>query len=368
MRTFRYLRVWLDRLFSNEESLFLSLLLLGSVLVVVYFGAVLTPLFAALIISFLLQGLAELLMRLSWPRSIAVNLTFVVFLGVVSVIFLLFIPLIGKQLNSLINALPGTVGQMQSMLNHLPAQYPTMITEEQVQSWIVFFAEQLQQVGQWLVATSLDVLPNLFTVVIYLVLVPILVYFLLRDSDSLLAFARSLLPKKQSLIMRVGAEMSSQVSNYIRGKAIEIMIVSAVTYVCFLSFGLNYALILSLLVGISVLVPFVGAAVVTAPVALVAVLQWGWSAETAWLMVTYGIIQLLDGNILVPILFSEAVNLHPVSIIVAVLMFGGLWGVWGVFFAIPLASLVKAVYQVWPAPDDGATPGLENTADSNATS
>jgi putative permease len=62
----------------------------------------------------------------------------------------------------------------------------------------------------------------------------------------------------------------------------------------------------------------------------------------------YGVIQLLDGNVLVPLLFSEAVNLHPVAIIVAVLFFGGIWGVWGVFFAIPLATLVSAIFSAWP--------------------
>jgi len=61
----------------------------------------------------------------------------------------------------------------------------------------------------------------------------------------------------------------------------------------------------------------------------------------------------LDGNVLVPLLFSEAVNLHPVAIIVAVLFFGGLWGFWGVFFAIPLATLVKAVFNAWPRDESG---------------
>jgi putative permease len=60
------------------------------------------------------------------------------------------------------------------------------------------------------------------------------------------------------------------------------------------------------------------------------------------------VIQALDGNVLVPVLFSEAVNLHPVSIILAVLFFGGIWGFWGVFFAIPLATLLKALVYAWP--------------------
>jgi putative permease len=81
---------------------------------------------------------------------------------------------------------------------------------------------------------------------------------------------------------------------------------------------------------------------------LVGYMQWGFSNDFFWLFGAYGVIQFVDGNILVPLLFSEVVNLHPVFIIVAVLLFGGIWGFWGVFFAIPLATLVKAVFNAWP--------------------
>ena len=66
------------------------------------------------------------------------------------------------------------------------------------------------------------------------------------------------------------------------------------------------------------------------------------------MIIAYAVIQALDGNLLVPLLFSEVVNLHPVAIILAILFFGGLWGFWGIFFAIPLATFVKAVLNAWP--------------------
>ena len=113
------------------------------------------------------------------------------------------------------------------------------------------------------------------------------------------------------------------------------------------------------IVGLSVLIPFVGAAVVTIPVFAVAVIQFGWSWDLGAVMGAYAVIQFLDGNILVPLLFSEVVDLHPITIIVAVLAFGGVWGVWGVFFAIPLATLIKAIYRAWPRRDgsqDGRGP------------
>ena len=118
-------------------------------------------------------------------------------------------------------------------------------------------------------------------------------------------------------------------------------------------------MLLALLNGVSVLVPYIGAAVVTFPVALVAYFQWGFTSDFGILMGAYFVIQALDGNALVPVLFSEVVNLHPVAIITAVLVFGGLWGFWGVFFAIPLATLVQAVLTAWPTsavePDEPTT-------------
>ena len=103
--------------------------------------------------------------------------------------------------------------------------------------------------------------------------------------------------------------------------------------------------------------PYIGAAVVTIPVIFVGLAQWGVSPEFWYAMIAYGIVQALDGNLLVPLLFSEAVDLNPVYIIIAVLFFGGLWGFWGVFFAIPLAALVKAVLAAWSTPEQTAEQG-----------
>ena len=86
---------------------------------------------------------------------------------------------------------------------------------------------------------------------------------------------------------------------------------------------------------------------------IIAFILWALYESFYYVMIAYAVIQVLDGNVLVPLLFSEAVNLHPVAILLAVLFFGGIWGVPGVFFAIPLATLVKAVINAWPAPSDG---------------
>jgi putative permease len=156
------------------------------------------------------------------------------------------------------------------------------------------------------------------------------------------------MPADRRLADQVWHDVNLQVANYVRGKVWEIVIVGAVTFATFSLMGLQYALLLATMVGLSVIIPYIGAAVATVPVAIIAWFQWGWSADFAWVILAYGVIQALDGNLLVPLLFSEVVNLHPVAIIIAVLVFGGIWGLWGVFFAIPLATLVQAVLNAWP--------------------
>ena len=203
-----------------------------------------------------------------------------------------------------------------------------------------------------LVSASLSSLINVVAILIYAILVPLMVFFMLKDKQVLMGGLRRFLPRNRTLVNRVWVEMNDQIINYIRGKVIEILIVGVATYIPFALMGLRYSVLLAVAVGFSVLIPYIGAVAVTVPVAMVALFQWGLTPDFAWLMVAYLVIQALDGNLLVPLLFSEAVNLHPVAIIVAVLVFGGLWGFWGVFFAIPLATLVKAVLNAWPKRDD----------------
>jgi putative permease len=265
-------------------------------------------------------------------------------------------PLLWKQLSTLFNELPRMATEWQAVFMLLPERYPSLITDAQIVQLIDSLRGEAGKFGQWALSFSLSSLPMLISIMIYLVLVPILVFFFLKDREVIGRWFRGYLPRERALITQVAEEMNKQIANYIRGKVIEIIICGVVTYIAFAYMGLNYAALLALLVGLSVVVPYIGAVVVTVPVALIGLFQWGLGDQFIYLMVVYGIIQALDGNVLVPLLFSEAVNLHPVAIICAVLLFGGVWGFWGVFFAIPLATLFKAVIDAWPRSEPLAAP------------
>jgi putative permease len=342
------IRNWFNRHFSNPQVVTLALVLIVGFALVLFLGNMLAPVLASVVIAYLLEGVVRPLEARGVRRTLAVTLVFVVFLAVL--VFMLFglLPLLSHQLTQFVQQLPDMIARGHKSLLLLPERYPNFISAEQITQLIASVRAEVGALGQRALSLSVASVVGLVILLVYVILVPMLVFFFLKDKQHILAWISGYLPRERALSTAVWHDVDLQIGNYIRGKVWEILIVGAVTYVTFKLMGLQYSALLATLVGLSVLIPYIGATVATIPVALVAYFQWGWGADFAWIMVAYLIIQALDGNVLVPLLFSEVVDLHPIAIIVAVLLFGGIWGFWGVFFSIPLATLVQAVLKAWP--------------------
>ena len=345
---FEYISSWYRRYFTDPQAALLVVILVLAMVIIYTMGKTLVPLFASIIIAYLLEGAVQKLEQRKLSRLLSVNLVFTLFVVFIVFLLLVLLPIISRQLTQFFQEVPQMINNGQKLLLKLPEQYPEYISEEVIWQIIYAIRDGISQLGQSVLSVSVASIPAIITILVYLILVPLMIFFFLKDKKMILDWMTRFLPRERRLVTEVWKEMDAQIGNYVRGKFNEIIIVGSVSFITFQIMGLNYAPLLAILVGLSVLIPYVGAAVVTLPVAFVGYFQWGLESDFIWLMVWYGVIQFLDGNILVPILFSDAVNLHPVAIITAILVFGGLWGFWGVFFAIPLATLVKALINVWP--------------------
>ncbi|PAU39429.1 AI-2E family transporter [Vibrio coralliilyticus] len=343
---------WYKRRFSDPHAVSLVAILLFGFITIYFFGNLIAPLLVAIVLAYLLEWPVSQLSRLGIPRTLSVILVILGFTSLMMVAVFGLVPTIWQQVGNLINDIPSMYTGLQKVIAELPQRYPELDNFQIVESLVTNAKNQVIVMGETVVKGSLASLVSIATLAVYLILVPLLVFFLLKDKQEMIAMASGVLPRNRKLATKVWYEMNDQISNYIRGKVMEILIVGGVSYVTFAILDLRYSVLLAVAVGLSVLIPYIGAAAVTVPVAIVGLFQWGLTPQFYWLLIAYGIIQALDGNVLVPVLFSEAVNLHPVAIIVAVLVFGGLWGFWGVFFAIPLATLVKAVWNALPSNDE----------------
>lgn len=344
----KVLRSWVDRYFSDEEAVVLFLVLMLGLAFIVLWGDIMAPVIAGAILAFVLQGLVASMVQRGINKKVAVYLAFIFFIGVVVTFFLVLMPLVWGQLGALVNDVPEIFGSLESYIIMAHERYPGLISLEDIDRLYQQASAEIAGFLQWLASHSLKSLPLVITVLIYLVVVPILVFFFLKDKEQIFSSVSRMLPRNRKVMTSVWEEMNLQFANYIRGKVLEILVVGVATYVAFVVFNLNYSALLAILVGLSVVIPYIGAVIVTIPVTVIALFQYGLEDQFYYVMLAYLVIQMLDGNVLVPLLFSEVVNLHPVIIIVSVLFFGGVWGVWGVFFAIPLATLIKAVCTAWP--------------------
>lgn len=343
---------WYKRRFSDPHAVSLVAILLFGFITIYFFGNLIAPLLVAIVLAYLLEWPVVQMSRLGIPRTLAVILVILGFTSLMLVAIFGLVPTIWQQVGNLINDIPTMYVGLQGFIAEIPQRYPELDSFQIVESVVTNAKNQVIGMGESVVKGSLASLVSLATLGVYLILVPLLVFFLLKDKEEMIEMASGVLPRNRRLATKVWHEMNEQISNYIRGKVMEILIVGSVSYITFALLDLRYSVLLAVAVGFSVLIPYIGAAAVTVPVAIVGLFQWGLTPQFYWLLVAYGIIQALDGNVLVPVLFSEAVNLHPVAIIVAVLVFGGLWGFWGGFFAIPLATLVKAVWNALPSHDE----------------
>lgn len=344
-----FVRDFFHRFLPNSQVVALALsLIIGSSLIYGLSG-LLMPVFASVVIAYLLEGLVEKVRERGLPRLGAVYLVFFTFLTGLGFVLFVLIPMVSEQTVQLVQRIPDMVTSAQNEILRLPEMYPEIISQNRIREIMFSIQQDLLGYGQKLISGSAQSFAGLLTAIIYLFLMPLMVFFFMKDKDLLLQWFLQFLPRDMSLTLKVWQEVDVQIANYIRGKFLEVIILWAASFVTFAFLDLNYAMLLAVLMGLSVVIPYVGATLVTFPVLGVAYFEWGGGAdEFMYVLMAYSLIQAIDGVFLVPLLFSEAVNLHPIAIIVAILFFGGLWGFWGVFFAIPLATLVKAVLTAWP--------------------
>ncbi len=338
---------WFRRTFSDPQVMLLILVLLLALLAVTFFAKMLAPAIAAMVLAFLLDGPICWLGRKGARPLAALITVFLGFLLLAVITILAVMPPLVAQIGQFISDSPKIVASLQAGLMALQDRFPNLISEMQVQNWLHTLGDEIANLGPRILQYSLDGLTGAIAIVVYAVLVPVMVFFFLKDKHQILSWISGFLPSDKPILEQVWHESIERAGDYARGKVYEILIVGIAAFIIYQFLGLRYATLLAVATGFSVLIPYFGAAAVTLPVAIVAYFQWGFASETVMAIGAYLVLQALDGNLLAPLLFSEVVKLHPNAIIIGILVFGGIWGFWGVFFAIPLVTVSNAIVHAW---------------------
>lgn len=340
--------LWFQRNFSNPDAIALTMTIVFAAIFLELFGTILMPVLVSIVLAYLLNAAVRFLEKFKCPHMLSVLIVYIIFLGLLLYIILGLLPLLFKEMSSLVQELPVTIEKSQVWAQHLMQKYPKYLSTTQLQSYIGSIQHQLASGGQLILKYTLATIPNIVHLVLYLVLIPLFVFFFLKDNRTITQWCSQYMPRNRGLTAQVWSDLNDKIGAYVRGRVLEIIIVSIISTVAFELLGLNYAILLGVAFGLSVIIPYVGAIIVTIPIVVVSLIQFGWSAHFAYIIAVYAIITILDANFLVPFLFSESMDLHPLVIILSVVVFGGIWGFWGIFFAIPLATLIDVILRRWP--------------------
>ena len=340
---------FLKKIFSNEETIVFSFVILCAFLMMTFFGSVLTPFLISIVVAYLLVGVQKKIESFNISSKWALVITFAIFIVTGAAMLLWLLPILYTQLQAFVLDIPELFNNFLEFVSTLQAKFPELVTSEQITVFFQAVSSELSSITQNIVKSSIAGIQSTITILLYIILFPILVFFFLFDRKNIMDGLSKLVPGNREMFSNIWTEMDMQLSNYVRGKTTEIFVVGLCAAIIFSLVGLKYSALLSVLVGLSVVIPYVGAFLVTVPVVIVGLLQFGLTSEFYILITLYLLLQILDGNLLVPIIFSDAVKLHPVAIILAVFIFGSMFGFWGVFFAIPMATFIKAVWNAWPS-------------------
>ncbi len=344
----KILKDWYNANFTDPNQVSLALVLLFSILITYILIETISPILVAIVLAYMLEGLVQNLMRTAnIVRNISVILVFLVFLIMSVLTLFMLLPLLLDQLTLFVKSLPEIFNKSKEFILGLYDENE-YIPKDYIDNLFLGLQGETSKLGNSIFAFSLASAGGLFAIIVYTILVPIMIFFMLFDKETIYNWLSRFFPNKLDLTQKAYSELNLKIGNYIRCKFIEIIIVWISSFVLFISLGLNYSLLLSFLCGISVIIPYVGMIAVTIPIVLVSYFQWGMASEFWYVIIGHLIIQAVDGNVVVPILFSDAVNIHPFAILLSILFFGSIWGVWGVFFAIPLAVLISTILNVWP--------------------
>ena len=228
----------LKNIFSNEETIIFSLAILLFFLVISFFGSILTPFMISIVVAYLLVGMQKKIQSYDVSANIALIITFSVFIITGAALLIWLVPLLYIQLQAFILDVPNLINNFLDFISGLPTKFPDLVSSEQISIFFQAVSEEITAIAQNIVKSYISGIQSAITFLLYIILFPILVYFFLFDRKNIIDGFIKIIPGKREMLTNIWTEMDIQLSNYVRGKTIEIFIVGIAAAIIFVSLGL----------------------------------------------------------------------------------------------------------------------------------
>lgn len=334
-------RILPEMTLKRENSFIFGGLLLLSLGLLWLLSPILTPFLLAGVLAYICNPLVGWLQARSLPRSVGVLFTLLLLIGAITGLLLVLTPLAEHEAKLFMERLPGAIDRFKDNAVPLAARYGVDVTigMDQVRA---FAASHAQNAGGLLIKLLPSIKSSSAALVGFaanLLLVPVVLFYLLRDWNELLAKVTVLIPRRwQQTAAIIANEVDGVLSEFLRGQ-ISVMLLMSAYYITALHVaGLQFALPIGLVTGLLVFIPYLGMALGLSLAVLAGMMQFSDVQGLFPVLIAFGIGQALEGMLVTPLLVGERIGLHPVAVIFALLAFGQLFGFFGVLLALPASA------------------------------
>ena len=308
----------------------------------------LTPFFVAALLAYLGDPLVDRLENMKLSRTLSVTVVFVVISLIILIFFLFLVPLLEMQIKHLGEKLPGYLDWSLSMFGtYLQAQLgvdPAILQGEKLKELV---ASNWQQTGGLIKNVLQTLSKSGFMVVGWLgtlALIQVLLFYLLRDWDNLVAYIHDLLPRSvEPTVSRLAKESDEMLGAFLRGQFMVMIALSILYWLGLSLIGLDFALLIGFIAGLVSFVPYLGLIVGITIAGIAILFQTQDPLNLLWILGVFVVVQVIEGSVLTPWLVGERIGLHPVAVIFAVLAGGQLFGFVGVLLALPVAAILVVI-------------------------
>ncbi len=312
-------------------------------LVLWFLGPVLLPFVVGAAIAYFLDPVADRLERIGLSRTAATGLISVFVVLIVLLAALVIIPALITQLLDLVRILPQLVHDLQAFLVQ---RFPGILNDgSAIREAMVRFGEVLQSKSGELLNTLISSAMSVVNVMVFLVITPVVAVYLLMDWDRMVAAIDQLLPRDHApVIRRLTSEIDSVLAGFVRGMGTVCLILGTYYAVALMLVGLNFGLAIGFIAGLITFIPYLGALIGGALALGLALFQfWGDWGSIAVVGLIFWIGQVAEGNVLTPKLVGSSVGLHPVWLLLALSVFGAMFGFVGMLIAVPTAAALGVI-------------------------
>lgn len=325
---------------SQMQLRYWGFAMLGLLALLWVLGDVLLPFVTGAAIAYFLNPLVTRLVEVGVPRVLAVSLLMLAAIGSVVLAGLLIIPAVVGQAVQFSETVPELLRRLQEFVS---ARFPEFDgLDAALQSSLVTLGDAVRDRGAALAQGLWRSVSGLVSMLVFLVITPVVAFYLLLDWPRVLAGADDLLPRPYAPVIRdLAGQIDRSIAGFVRGQVTVCLILAAYYAVALGLVGLQFGLAIGVTAGLISFVPYVGAIIGGVLAIGVALWQfWGAPASIGAVVAIFAVGQVLEGNILVPRIVGQSVRLHPVWLLFAISAFGMMFGFTGMMVAVPLAASV----------------------------